>query len=247
MKASGVYWVGCRDTAGIAGLRIPVLRTVRRRVRTLLLCWGVSTAFAQSPKCFWTVRIAFECQTGFECSFLGTERLPPRMSRNIQSVYLVPSIILALLFPAPYFVLVSGAWSHSSPPLPSPPPSKVHIIRALVFLSHRRFSAFFPRRMGSKCAYPHSTALRLLRLLRFPKLIVLLIQTLGRFYGLSAKLSEPFTNEGKDIVLQLSIKNEQKLDCGGAYIKLTGDVDQDSFGGDTPYQVPGNPFLVRWW
>lgn len=64
-----------------------------------------------------------------------------------------------------------------------------------------------------------------------------------RFYGLSAKLSEPFTNEGKDLVLQLSIKNEQKLDCGGAYIKLTGDVDQDSFGGDTPYQVHGNPSL----
>ncbi|CAN0323260.1 unnamed protein product, partial [Hapterophycus canaliculatus] len=59
----------------------------------------------------------------------------------------------------------------------------------------------------------------------------------ARFYGLSAKLSEPLTNEGKDLVLQLSIKNEQKLDCGGAYIKLTGDVDQDSFGGDTPYQA----------
>ena len=44
-------------------------------------------------------------------------------------------------------------------------------------------------------------------------------------------------------MLQLSIKNEQKLDCGGAYIKLTGDVDQDSFGGDTPYQVSRNPFF----
>ena len=60
---------------------------------------------------------------------------------------------------------------------------------------------------------------------------------------MSAKLSEPFTNEGTDLVLQLSIKNEQKLDCGGAYIKLTGDVDQDSFGGDTPYQVHGMPWL----
>lgn len=60
-----------------------------------------------------------------------------------------------------------------------------------------------------------------------------------RFYGLSAKLSEAFTNDGKDLVLQLSIKNEQKLDCGGAYIKLTGDIDQDSFGGDSPYQVCG--------
>lgn len=58
-----------------------------------------------------------------------------------------------------------------------------------------------------------------------------------RFYGLSAKLNEAFTNDGKDLVLQLSVKNEQKMDCGGAYIKLTGDVDQDSFGGDTPYQV----------
>lgn len=58
-----------------------------------------------------------------------------------------------------------------------------------------------------------------------------------RFYGLSSKLSEPFTNDGKDLVLQFSVKNEQKLDCGGAYIKLTGDIDQDSFGGDTPYQV----------
>lgn len=58
----------------------------------------------------------------------------------------------------------------------------------------------------------------------------------SRFYGLSAKLNEPFTQE-KDLVLQLSIKNEQKLDCGGAYIKLLGDMDQDSFGGDTPYQV----------
>ena len=60
---------------------------------------------------------------------------------------------------------------------------------------------------------------------------------LGRFYGLSAKLNEPFTNDGKDLVLQFSVKNEQKLDCGGAYIKLLGDMDQDSFGGDTPYQA----------
>lgn len=69
------------------------------------------------------------------------------------------------------------------------------------------------------------------------------ILVFARFYGLSAKLSEPFTNDGKDLVLQLSIKNEQKLDCGGAYIKLTGDMDQDSFGGDTPYQVMVEMFI----
>jgi Calreticulin family len=59
----------------------------------------------------------------------------------------------------------------------------------------------------------------------------------SRFYGLIAPLSEPFTQE-KDLVLQFSVKHENKLDCGGADIKLLGpDVDTDSFGGDTPYQV----------
>ena len=45
-------------------------------------------------------------------------------------------------------------------------------------------------------------------------------------------------------MLQLSIKNEQKLDCGGAYIKLLGDIDQESFGGDSPYQVCGGDVLL---
>jgi calreticulin len=59
---------------------------------------------------------------------------------------------------------------------------------------------------------------------------------------MSAKLSEPFTNKGKDLVIQFSVKHEQELDCGGAYIKLLGgDVDQSKFGGDTPYQVMFGP------
>jgi calreticulin len=42
--------------------------------------------------------------------------------------------------------------------------------------------------------------------------------------------------------LQFSVKHEQKLDCGGAYIKLLGgDVDQAKFGGDTPYQIMFGP------
>jgi len=63
----------------------------------------------------------------------------------------------------------------------------------------------------------------------------------ARFYGLSAKLSEPFTNEGKELVIQMSVKHEQELDCGGAYIKLLGDMDQSKFGGDTPYQIMFGP------
>lgn len=63
----------------------------------------------------------------------------------------------------------------------------------------------------------------------------------ARFYGLSAKLDEAFSNTDKELVLQLSVKHEQDLDCGGAYIKLTGDMDQAAFGGDTPYQIMFGP------
>lgn len=63
----------------------------------------------------------------------------------------------------------------------------------------------------------------------------------ARFYGLSAKLNEPFTNRNKDLVLQFSVKHEQDIDCGGAYIKLLGDIDQKKFGGDTPYQIMFGP------
>jgi len=62
----------------------------------------------------------------------------------------------------------------------------------------------------------------------------------ARFYGLSAKLSESFTNT-KDLVIQFSVKHEQDLDCGGAYIKLLGDIDQSKFGGDSPYQIMFGP------
>ena len=64
----------------------------------------------------------------------------------------------------------------------------------------------------------------------------------ARFYGMSAKLDESFDNDGKDLIIQYTVKHEQDLDCGGAYIKLMhGDVDQDTFGGDTPYSVMFGP------
>jgi calreticulin len=66
-----------------------------------------------------------------------------------------------------------------------------------------------------------------------------------RFYGLSAKLDKPYkSTPGKDLVIQYSVKHEQKLDCGGAYLKLLpgGDkFDADTFGGDTPYGVMFGP------
>jgi len=65
----------------------------------------------------------------------------------------------------------------------------------------------------------------------------------ARFYGLSAKLDKPFVSGDKPLVLQYSVKHEQNLDCGGAYIKLLpGDTfDAASFGGDTPYAIMFGP------
>jgi calreticulin len=64
----------------------------------------------------------------------------------------------------------------------------------------------------------------------------------ARFYGLSAKMDSSFTNTNKELVVQMSVKHEQDLDCGGAYIKLLGpEVDQEKFGGETPYHVMFGP------
>lgn len=58
-----------------------------------------------------------------------------------------------------------------------------------------------------------------------------------RFYAISAEFPE-FSNKDKTLVFQFNVKHEQKLDCGGGYMKLlSGDVDQKKFGGDTPYRL----------
>lgn len=57
-----------------------------------------------------------------------------------------------------------------------------------------------------------------------------------RFYAISAQFPE-FSNKDKTLVFQFSVKHEQKLDCGGGYMKLlSGEIDQKKFGGDTPYR-----------
>ncbi|KAL8222822.1 hypothetical protein R6Q57_020221 [Mikania cordata] len=54
-----------------------------------------------------------------------------------------------------------------------------------------------------------------------------------RFYAISAEYPE-FSNKDKTLVFQFSVKHEQRLDCGGGYMKLlSGDLDQKKFGGDT--------------
>ncbi|GJX58763.1 calreticulin isoform X1 [Tanacetum coccineum] len=62
-----------------------------------------------------------------------------------------------------------------------------------------------------------------------------------RFYAISAEYPE-FSNKDKTLVFQFSVKHEQKLDCGGGYMKLlSSDVDQTKFGGDTPYSIMFGP------
>jgi len=62
-----------------------------------------------------------------------------------------------------------------------------------------------------------------------------------RFYQIS-RVFESFSNEDDTLVLQFSIKHEQKIDCGGGYIKLLpGGFDQEDFSGETPYYIMFGP------
>jgi calreticulin len=63
----------------------------------------------------------------------------------------------------------------------------------------------------------------------------------ARFYQISAEFPK-FSNKDKDLILQYSVKHEQKIDCGGGYVKiLPGPVDQAAFNGDTPYNIMFGP------
>jgi calreticulin len=64
----------------------------------------------------------------------------------------------------------------------------------------------------------------------------------ARFYGISAKLSEPLSNEGRDLVVQFTVKHEQKIDCGGGYVKLYPvGLDQAGLHGDSQYYIMFGP------
>jgi calreticulin len=63
----------------------------------------------------------------------------------------------------------------------------------------------------------------------------------ARFYALSAAFPE-FSNEGKDLVLQYSLKQDQRIDCGGGYLKLhPAGIDQATYEGDSVYNIMFGP------
>jgi calreticulin len=63
----------------------------------------------------------------------------------------------------------------------------------------------------------------------------------ARFYGISAKF-DSFSNEGKELVIQFTVKFEQSIDCGGGYVKLyPSGITQSQLHGDTPYHIMFGP------
>ncbi|PIA18909.1 Calreticulin-domain-containing protein [Coemansia reversa NRRL 1564] len=64
----------------------------------------------------------------------------------------------------------------------------------------------------------------------------------ARFYAYAAKLKRPFNSKGKDFVVQFTVKYEQDIDCGGAYLKLLPPtLDPAEFDGDSKYDVMFGP------
>merc|ERR1711907_549973 len=61
----------------------------------------------------------------------------------------------------------------------------------------------------------------------------------AKFYAISAKTKE-FSNEGKTLVIQFTVKHEQDIDCGGGYLKL-GAFEPEKFEGDSKYNIMFGP------
>merc|ERR1711981_968443 len=63
----------------------------------------------------------------------------------------------------------------------------------------------------------------------------------AKFYGISASFKE-FSNKEKPLVVQYTVKHEQGIDCGGAYLKLgPAPFDGKKFHGETVYNVMLGP------
>lgn len=63
----------------------------------------------------------------------------------------------------------------------------------------------------------------------------------AKFYAISSRF-DSFSNEGKDLVIQFTVKHEQKIDCGGGYVKVfPSDLDQKDMHGESPYNIMFGP------
>jgi calreticulin len=63
----------------------------------------------------------------------------------------------------------------------------------------------------------------------------------AKFYVISAAIPE-FSNKDKTLIVQYSVKHEQNIDCGGAYLKIgPAPFDGKAFNGDTDYNIMFGP------
>jgi len=63
----------------------------------------------------------------------------------------------------------------------------------------------------------------------------------AKFYAISSSFDK-FSNEGKNLVVQFSVKHEQNIDCGGGYVKLfPSTLDQTAMTGDSEYNIMFGP------
>jgi len=62
----------------------------------------------------------------------------------------------------------------------------------------------------------------------------------NRFYAISTEF-DSFSNKGKDLVIQYDVKFEQKIDCGGGYLKFGPNIEEDKFHGETVYNIMFGP------
>jgi len=62
------------------------------------------------------------------------------------------------------------------------------------------------------------------------------------FYGIATKMDEPFDNTDKPLVILVTVKHEQNIDCGGGYLKLMNSLDSlEKFDGETQYEIMIGP------
>jgi len=63
----------------------------------------------------------------------------------------------------------------------------------------------------------------------------------ARFYALSRKF-KPFSTEGKNLVVQFTVKHEQNIDCGGGYVKVFDcSLEPAEMHGESPYRLMFGP------
>lgn len=63
----------------------------------------------------------------------------------------------------------------------------------------------------------------------------------AKFYAISSKFPA-VNNKDKTLVVQLSVKHEQNIDCGGGYVKLfPSSLDQKDMHGESPYAIMFGP------